>query len=118
MLSLQRDSGAQPRAGRAHDAAPVLPGKRLAELADGRRIGYDALVLATGARRVAAYGEGVVTLGRDSEGDEIPAVVGDLLRRSRALGRVRRAARRRVDLPLYELALLIAQRTAGKRRPG
>jgi sulfide:quinone oxidoreductase len=90
----------------------VLPGDRLAELADGRRIGYDALVLAIGAQRVAAFGEGVVTLGGDCEGDEIARVVGDL-----HAGRAQSAAfvvppGVAWTLPLYELALLTAQRTA------
>jgi sulfide:quinone oxidoreductase len=86
----------------------VHPSQHLAELGDGRRLPYDALVIATGARMVADYGEGVATFGSDAGGGEVSAVIDDL--RS---GRARSAAFVVAPgitwtLPLYELALLVA----------
>jgi sulfide:quinone oxidoreductase len=88
----------------------VRPGERRIELGDGRELGYDVLVLATGARAVAAYSQGVVTFGSDAARADVMTVLDDL-----RCGRARSAAfvvppGVTWTLPLYELALLSAAR--------
>jgi sulfide:quinone oxidoreductase len=84
----------------------------VAVLGDGRRLPYDVLVLAVGAAPARAYEHGVVTLGADA-GDAVAGVLDDL-----ASGRARSGAfvvppGVAWTLPLYELALLAAQRLSG-----
>ena len=91
----------------------VNPDQHIAELADGRRLSYDALVLAVGATPVAAYGHDVATLGVHAPGSDVAAALADL-----ESGRARSAAfvvppGVSWTLPLYELALLTAQRLGG-----
>jgi sulfide:quinone oxidoreductase len=90
----------------------VVHAERVAELADGRRVTYDVLVLAVGARPVSAYDHGVATFGLAGEG--VSAVLADL-----EAGAARSVAfvvppGVAWTLPLYELALLTAERLAGK----
>jgi len=90
----------------------VIPDEHVAELIDGRRLDYDAIVIAVGARPVAAYDGGVATFG--TAPDQVSAVLGDL-----ESGRARSAAfvvppGVAWTLPLYELALLTAERLSGK----
>jgi sulfide:quinone oxidoreductase len=92
----------------------VLPDQHLAELADGRRLPYDALVLAVGATPVSAYCHSVATFGLESESAGVSGALQDL-----ETGRARSAAfvvppGVAWTLPLYELALLTAQRLSGK----
>lgn len=88
----------------------VLPDQHLAELGDGRRLPYDALVIATGARAVAPYGEGVATFGMEAEGAEAAAALDDArLGRARSLAFVVPPGVA-WTLPVYELALLAAHR--------
>ena len=93
----------------------VLPDQHLAELGDGRRLPYDALVIATGARPVAAYGAGVATFGTEAGGDDTSAALSDL-----RTGRAQSAAfvvppGVAWTLPIYELALLSAEQLRAQR---
>ena len=110
----------QPIAVRTHAAFKhtslrhVLPAEHVVELADGRRLSYDVLVLAIGARPTAAYQHGTVTFGLHGTGPDISSTLDDL-----ETGRARSAAfvvppGVAWTLPLYELALLTAQRLAGR----
>jgi sulfide:quinone oxidoreductase len=91
----------------------ILPQQHLAELGDGRRLPYDALVIATGARPTAAYGDGVATFGKDADGGDVAAAVDDL-----RAGRAQSVALVvppgvAWTLPIYELALLMAPHVSG-----
>lgn len=73
-------------------------------------LSYDALVLAVGARRVPAYGNGVITYGLEREADDLEAALADAVD-----GRIASIAfvvppGVAWSLPLYELALMSAHR--------
>jgi sulfide:quinone oxidoreductase len=88
----------------------VLPDEREVLLGDGRRLRYDALVVAVGARAVPAFGAGVITYGLEPEADDLGAALADA-----AAGFVESIAfvvppGVSWSLPLYELALMSAHR--------
>ncbi len=92
---------------RASAIAAVEPVRRLAVMADGERLSYDHLVIATGARTLWAVPGAVTYWGIADEGQ-----VGDLIADLRS-GRLRRVvftmpAGHSWAVPLYELALLAA----------
>jgi sulfide:quinone oxidoreductase len=93
--------------------AAVNGRERWAELADERKLPYDAVVIAVGAKRVA-WLEGATLFGG---ADDVPAF-GDLLARLErgALSRLAFVAPAGTawTLPMYELALLTASRVADR----
>ncbi|MBI5105657.1 MAG: FAD-dependent oxidoreductase [Solirubrobacterales bacterium] len=88
----------------------VVADEHLAVLGSGRRLEYDALVLALGARPVPAYGREVVTFGLEDAAEDLPAILADA-----EDGHVHSIAfvvppGVAWTLPLYELALQAAHR--------
>ena len=95
----------------------VDPGARVTELADGTRLAYDRLVVATGARRVPVL-EGAITFRGE---EDVPAI--EQLLSEMDDGTVRRVAfalptGATWPLPLYELALLTSARLATRSYGG
>ena len=81
---------------------------RIAHTHEGHRLRYDALVLATGARRVEPF-TGALTFGtRDDDPARMRELVADVIGRGRAEIAFALPAPSIWPLPLYELALLTA----------
>jgi sulfide:quinone oxidoreductase len=75
----------------------------------GRRLGYDILALATGARRVEPFA-GALTFGvRDDAAGELRALVADMRTRDGGSLAFTLPSPSSWSLPLYELALMAAQ---------
>lgn len=88
----------------------VLGDDHEVELGTERRLRYDALVLAVGARHTPAFGGGVITYGLEDEADDLNAAIADA-----TAGRISSIAfvvppGISWTLPLYELALMSAHR--------
>jgi sulfide:quinone oxidoreductase len=82
--------------------------ERIVHTHSGRRMAYEVLVVATGARRVATL-PGAVTFGATADVDsELRAVVADLLARASASVAFVLPSPSIWPLPLYEIALLAA----------
>ncbi len=82
--------------------------ERIAFTHDGRRIHYDVLALATGARRVEPFA-GALTFGtRADVGRDLRALVADVVVREPASVAFALPSPSSWPLPLYELALLMA----------
>jgi sulfide:quinone oxidoreductase len=91
-------------------ASAIDADKRIVFTGGGRRLPYDILVVATGARRVAPFA-GALTFGADADGGIAPlrAIVADLLAGNAASVAFALPAPSIWPLPLYELALLAAE---------
>jgi len=89
----------------------VDPGRRLAVTRDGKRLGYDYLVIASGVRMLATVPGAVTFWGVADEG-QVGEVIADL--RAGSLRRLvfTMPGGRSWALPLYELALLAATELA------
>ena len=89
--------------------AAVHPGEREVTLAGGRRLGYDALLVAVGARRVPAF-DGATCFRGQEDSEPVHGLIQDL--EGGYLRRIAFVVPPGVawPLPLYELALLTAQR--------
>lgn len=82
--------------------------ERIAFTHDGRRIHYDVLALATGARRIEPFA-GALTFGtRADVGPDLRALVADVVARENASIAFALPSPSSWPLPLYELALLTA----------
>jgi sulfide:quinone oxidoreductase len=83
----------------------------------GRRVGYDVLALATGARRIAPF-DGALTFGaRDDAAADLGELVGEVLERGAAGIAFAVPYPSAWSLPLYELALLTAHELREHRSP-
>jgi sulfide:quinone oxidoreductase len=109
LRTLVRRSGAEFRPGAVRR---VVPERKTVLLSDGSDVEYDALVLAIGARAVPAYDQHALTFGAELSEERIGDVITDV-----AEGYADSIAfvvppGASWTLPLYELALLSAQRLA------
>ena len=91
--------------------AEVDPGRRFARATDGAELGYDALLVAVGAKPVPAFPH-TVTFAGPRDADAVAGVLQDMEEGyARRIGFVAPGGATWV-LPLYELALLTAERAA------
>lgn len=107
LRALVRRCGAQ-----YHQAAVrrVVADRNLALLTDGSSLRYDALVLAIGARAVPAYDQHVVTFGAELTAEDVQDVLSDVVDGFAWSIAFVVPPGATWTLPLYELALLAAQR--------